>query len=194
MEEVIKALKQNNMPAQFVKDRNAARDLVMSMISKDDVIGAGGSMTLVECGIHDALSGYNFLDWFSSPDDKDNLLATTLTCDIFLTGCNAITKDGKLYNCDGRGNRIAALIYGPKKVVVVAGKNKIVKNIDEAKERMETIAAPKNAKRLNLNTPCVDKRCVDCNSPDRICCHTVITEQQRTKRINVIIVDEELGL
>lgn len=196
----VRSLVQNNMKAHFVKDRNEARKLVMSLIEKTDIVGAGGSLTLDQCGIRDELRkhGYHFLDWFTpgiAPDEKQTLLKRTLTCDVFLTSSNAITEDGKLYNVDGRGNRVAALIFGPKKVIVVAGKNKIVKNVQEACERLETIAAPLNAKQLNKKTGCVDTGyCVDCKTPQRICCHTVISEYQSSPRIQVIIVDEELGL
>jgi len=199
IKETIKALGKNNMKAFFAENKDAARKIVMTMIQKDDVVGAGGSMTLDECGIRDVLrQNHNFLDWFVEGidnDTKNEILAKTMTCTVFLTSSNAITLDGKLYNTDGRGNRLGALVYGPDKVIVVAGRNKIVKNLREAKERMETTAAPQNAKRLNKKTPCVKTGCCeDCDSPERICCHTVITERQYTPRISVIIVDEDLGL
>jgi hypothetical protein len=171
----------------------------MSMIKKTDVVGSGGSVTLDECGIRDALrkGGYRFLDWFKddlSAEQRRKILLDGMSSDVFLTGANAITEDGKLYNIDGRGNRVAGLIFGPKKVIVVAGMNKIVKDLFEAKERLETVAAPKNAARLHKETGCMDAGyCVDCCRPDRLCCHTVITERQQTDRIEVIIVDEELG-
>jgi len=199
MEQVKEALEKNNMPAYIVKDREEARILAMSMIEDDEVVGGGGSLTLDECGIRDELRKRGkFLDWWKpdiKKDEKDDILRKSLTCDVFLTGTNAVTREGKLYNIDGRGNRLAALIYGPKKVIVVAGKNKIVRNNIEAKERLETVAAPKNVRRLNKNTPCYDTgHCVDCRSNDRICSHTVISEWQQSDRIKVILVDEELGL
>jgi len=199
MEDVKKALDRNNMAAHIVNTREEARELVMSMIGKDDAVGVGGSMTLDECGITGSLKqGYNYLDWHYDGiknEDKEDILKKTLTCDVFLTSSNAITLDGKLYNIDGRGNRMAAFIYGPKKVIVVAGKNKIVKNLLEAKERLETITAPKNAKRLHKGTPCVEQgRCCDCRVSDRICCHTVITECPQAGRITVVLVNEELGI
>jgi len=197
MDAVKSALENNNMKAYVVDNRDEARKLVLSMIDKDDVVGSGGSVTLEECGIFNTLrKERNFLDWFTDTENKEELLNKTLTCDVLLMSSNAITQDGKLYNIDGRGNRLAAMIFGPKKVIIVAGKNKIVKNMAAAKERLETIAAPLNAKRLNKNTPCVKVgHCVDCDSPDRICRHTVITERQDdSQRINVIIVNEDLGL
>lgn len=198
MDEVIRALKANNMDAHLVQDTDSARELVMSMIKKDDVVGSGGSVTLDQCGIRDYLreNGFNFLDWFQgvAGDEKTEILRKTLTCDVFLTSSNAITENGELYNVDGRGNRVSALIYGPKKVIVVAGKNKIVKDIDAAIKRNREVAAPMNVKKLGKKTGC-DKTgyCVDCRTPERICRHYVITSMQKDDRISVIIVDKELG-
>lgn len=199
IEQTIRSLCKNNMPAELVKDRHAARQKALSMIGDDVVIGAGGSVTAEQCGIWGALRGrQGFFDWMRpgiSPEEKSELRRKSLLADVFVTGTNAITMDGKLYNCDFYGNRVAAMVFGPKKVIVVAGKNKIVKNIQEAKERMETVAAPLNSKRLGRHTPCVKAGyCTDCDSPERICCHTVIQERQMQKRIHVIIVDEELEL
>lgn len=205
MDEIIKktieALNNNNMRAQFVKSKDEARKLVMSMIKKEDVIGAGGSMTLDQCKIRAELrmKDYNFLDWFLpeiSMEEKKKILDKSLTCDTYLTSTNALTMDGKLYNVDGRGNRVAAMVFGPKKVIVVTGKNKIVKNMQEAKERMETIAAPLNAKKLNKNTGCSKTGyCVDCKSEERICRHYLITDRQaKDNRFHIIIVDDNLGL
>ena len=205
MDEIIKntieALNNNNMSAKLVETCDDARELVMSMINKDDIIGAGGSMTLDECKIRAELreKEYNFLDWFlpETPMEKKNeVMQRSLTCDVFLTSTNTLTMDGKLYNVDGRGNRVAAMVYGPKKVIVVTGKNKIVKNMQEAKERIETVAAPVNAKKLNRNTGCRKTGyCVDCSSKERICRHYLITDKQKEEnRINVIIVNEDLGL
>ena len=197
--DVMKALEANNMRAYLVSDRNKARELVMSMIKKSDVVGAGGSLTLDECGIRDELrKGYKFLDWFRKdiPDaEKTRLRKESLTCDVFLTSTNALTEDGKLYNVDGYGNRVAAMIFGPEKVIVVAGKNKIVKDLAAAIERLETVAGPGNAKRLHKKTGCAETGyCIDCHSKERICCHAVVQEWQQRERIHVIIVNEELGI
>jgi L-lactate utilization protein LutB len=198
IKDLIKALERNNMKAYFVKNRDSARKMVMSMIGKDEVVGAGGSITLDECGIRDELrkKSYKFLDWFETQSDfkRVSLLRKTLTCDVFLSSTNAITRDGKLVNVDGRGNRVSAMIFGPRRVIIVAGRNKITKNVDEAIHRINTVAAPKNCVRLKKKTPCAKTgKCVDCESPDRICSSMVILERQRGERIHVIIVDEELG-
>lgn len=149
----MKALERNNVKAYLAEDRNQARELVMSMIGKDEVVGAGGSVTLDECGIREELrDGYKFLDWFKEgieADEKKKLLRQTLTCDVFISGSNALTEDGKIVNIDGRGNRVSAMIFGPKRVILVAGKNKITKNLDKAIDRVRNVAAPKNCVRLS---------------------------------------------
>ncbi len=196
------ALEKNNFKGYPAEDAAGAKELVMSMIKKDDVVGAGGSMTLEQCGIKDELrkKGYNFLDWSGqglSQDEKTRLRKQSLTCDVFLSSTNAVTEDGMLYNVDGYGNRVAGITYGPDRVIIVAGRNKIVKNLEEARKRLRTVAGPLNARRLKKDTPCVKTgECMDCDSPDRICRHTVITDKQKPgeERISVIIVDEDLGL
>ncbi len=192
-------LEKGNIKCHFAKDRQEARNIVMSMINKGDVIGYGGSSTLDECGIRDELrkKGYNLLDWQkdgTTPEDKKKILEQTMTCDVFLSGSNAVTMDGKLYNVDGRGNRVSALTFGPKKVIVVAGKNKLVRNLLEARERVDTIAGPLNARRLDRKTGCIAAGfCVDCDSPERICRHYMVTDRQYPGRMSVIIVNENLG-
>ena len=115
--------------------------------------------------------------------------------DVYFAGTNAVTENGCLYNVDGNGNRVAAMIYGPKSVVVVVGVNKIVSDLDAAKERVRKIAAPANTVRLSCDTPCAKTgECMDCNSPSRICCNFVVMSNQRVKdRLKVIILDESLG-
>ena len=198
IDKTIQALEKNNIKSFFVKNKDQARELVLSIINKDDIVGTGGSLTLDQCGIRDELrKEYNFLDWFKqniSEDERQEILRKTLTCDTFLTGSNAVTEDGKLFNVDGRGNRVSAMTFGPKKVIIVVGKNKIVKNLEEARQRVRNIAAPLNTKRLGKKTPCVKTgKCMDCSSPDRICRQTLIQEQQKPGRMNLIIVDEDLG-
>jgi L-lactate utilization protein LutB len=196
---MIDALRLNNMKGYMVKDGKEAVEIVRQLIKPTDVIGLGGSITLTQAGIMDFLreGGYKVLDWTveKDPEKKARLYRETFNADVLLTGTNAITEDGKLYNIDGRGNRVAAMIFGPKKVIIVCGRNKIVKNLREAKERLETIAAPLNVKRLGKKTGCAEAGCcVDCHFPERICCTTVIHEQQWEKdRMHVIIIDKELG-
>ncbi|HOD93338.1 MAG TPA: lactate utilization protein [Clostridia bacterium] len=192
---VISNLNKNNMQAVYVEDRSQAIELVKEMLFKNASIVTGGSVTLSECGITQMLSdeGYNILD----RSDKSAMF----NADFLLSSTNALTEDGILYNVDGASNRVACLCYGPKKVIIIAGINKVVKNIEQAVLRVKHIAAPKNCVRLNRKTPCAHTgRCISddinigCASPDRICCNYVITAMQRDKgRITVIIVNEELG-
>lgn len=202
IKKTIEALKNNNINALYAETEEDAVERALELIDKDSTIGMGGSMTLKQIGLIDRLKqdGYGLIDWVyekRSAKEKTALLKQTLTADVFLTSTNALTMEGKLVNKDGRGNRLAALVYGPDRVIVIAGDNKIVKDTDEGLKRIENIAAPMNVKRLNKNTPCAKSgKCEDCDSEDRICRHTVITEKQAPgqSRINVIIVKGEYGL
>lgn len=159
----------------------------------------GGSMTLEEIGLIDALknSDYTVFDrtMAKSPEERDALFADVSHCDCYFMSSNAITLDGQLVNIDGMGNRVASLIHGPKNVIIVAGMNKVVSTLDAALDRVHNEAAPPNALRLGLNTPCAKfGRCVDCLDDNCICCQTVITRKSRISgRIKVILVGEELG-
>lgn len=143
--------------------------------------------------------GFRFIDRNIpglTPEQVFHLRRETLLCDVFLCSTNAITRDGKLVNIDGIGNRLAALTFGPRKVIVVAGVNKIAKDVEQALERVRDYAAPLHARRRAHKTPCVRTgACSDCRSPDRICCVTTIVEFQKEKdRMTVILVGEDLGL
>jgi L-lactate utilization protein LutB len=198
MNSMLEALKMNNIQPYFASDDKEAIAIMLKLVKKTDVIGLGGSMTLKEIDAIETLkrNGNKVLEWDGKDKEtKDRILHETFNCDVFLTGTNAITEDGKLYNIDGRGNRVAAMIYGPRKVIIVAGRNKIVKNVREAKERLETVAAPKNVKRLGKKTGCASTGyCIDCHTFDRICCTTAITEQQSDpERMHIIIIEKEHG-
>lgn len=197
----IDALNKNNFDAYFVDNKNKALELVDSFISKDDIVTYGGSMTLFETGIMDYLKNKNdikFLDRNkdgNTLDDIQKIYREAFTSDVYFTSSNAITEDGYLYNVDGNSNRISAMMFGPKNVIVVAGYNKIVKTKQDAIDRVRNYVAPKNAQRLNMNTPCVKTgKCMDCMSKDRICCNYAFFGKQRIeKRIKVIIIGEEYG-
>ena len=158
----------------------------------------GGSMTLEEVGLIEDLknSDYTVFDRATAktPEEKDNLYAEVSHCDYYFMSSNAITHDGELVNIDGNGNRVAALIYGPENVIVIAGMNKIVKDVEEGISRTRNVAAPPNCVRLNKNTPCsVNGVCGNCLA-DTICDQIVITRASRMpKRLKVILVGEELG-
>jgi L-lactate utilization protein LutB len=196
----IEALKKNNMNGYLAKDKEEIINIIENLIDKGDVVSCGGSMSLFETGIIEYLrSGkYEFLDRYKeglSGEDIGKIYRDSFFADAYFTSSNAITEEGELYNVDGNGNRVAAMLFGPKKVIVVVGVNKIVKDIDEAIKRNREIAAPANAKRLNRATPCAKVgHCMDCNSNERICNeYTIIKRQGNKDRIHVIFLNEELG-
>lgn len=197
MERCAEALRDNNMYCECVDSVEEALEVVESLMNEGDVVSVGGSMTLFETGIIELLrSGkYEFLDRYAEGADIQSIYEAAFTSDVYLMSSNAITEKGELYNVDGNGNRVAALTWGPKSVIVVAGYNKIVKDLDEAKTRVEEVAAPANAKRIGFDNPCTKTgHCMHCACPTRICATTVITSRQRMQnRIKVILVGEELG-
>lgn len=196
----IENLEKNNMKGYFVQNEGEALQKIQEIIKEGDTVSVGGSMTLFETGAIDLLRNgkYNFLDRYEeglSQDDIKEIYRKSFAADAYFTSSNAITEEGELYNVDGRGNRVAAMIYGPDKVVVVLGVNKIVRNLDEAVMRNREWAAPANARRLDKKTPCSEVGyCMDCSSKDRICSeYVVIKKQLQGDRIHVIIVNKELG-
>lgn len=200
LEKTMKALEKNNIKAYLVNTKEDLIEKIESIVKEGALVSCGGSITLMETGVIEHLRNgkYNFLDRYEPNLTKDGLkemYRKSFSADAFFTSTNAITENGELYNVDGNGNRVAAMLYGPDKVIVVTGTNKIVKNIEEAVNRNKYIAAPANTKRLGCNTPCrITGECSDCSSPDRICCeYTVIKRQRTTDRIHVIFLNETLG-
>ncbi len=209
IERTRKNLESNNMQTFYAETKEDAVSIVESLLEEGSTIAKGGSMTLKEAGITDLLmSGrYNFLDSTGlSGDEQRNCYLQAFFADTFLCSANAITENGELYNVDGTSNRVAAICYGPKSVIIVAGYNKIVSNLDEAIKRVKNIAAPCNAKRLEYKTYCYEKGlCMSCTSDNnemtagcksdqRICCNYLVSAQQRIKnRIKVIIINDSLG-
>lgn len=196
----IENLEKNNMEGYYVEDIETLISTIENMLKNGDTVSVGGSMTLFETGIIDFLrcGRYNFLDRYKEglkPDDMKNIYRQSFSADAYITSSNAITENGELYNVDGNGNRVAAMLYGPDSVIVIAGVNKIVRDIDEAIERTREIASPANCKRLNKNTPCTKTGyCMDCSSNERICNEYVLIKRQGKKgRIKVILVGKELG-
>ena len=163
-------------------------------------ISCGSSMTLFETGVMEHLKSgrYDFIDRYKegmTKDELEQICRQAFFCDTFFLSSNAITEDGKLYNVDGKGSRVAPLLYGPDKVIIIAGTNKIVPTLEDAIKRNKHICGPTNAKRLNRNTPCITSGyCMNCNSKERICNeYTVIRNQIDKDRIHVIFIDEYLG-
>ncbi len=208
---VIANLKKNKMDAYYCDTKEDACKLVKTLIQKGNVISSGGSVTLKQTGVYDIITSddYNYLDR-STPgitrEEVEEVYRKTFSADVFFTSTNAVTENGELYNVDGNSNRVAAILYGPKSVVVICGYNKIVKDIDEAVKRVKTKAAPPNTVRLNIDTYCSKngecvsmqhenaELCSGCHSDGRICCNYVVCAQQRhVGRIKVIIIGEEYG-
>ncbi|MCT4620666.1 MAG: lactate utilization protein [Marinisporobacter sp.] len=200
VQRTIESLEKNNMEGYYVKNEAELLQKIKELIDERATVTVGGSMSLFETGVIDFLrkEDYNFLDRYEkglSKEDIKEIYRKSFSADAYFTSTNAITENGELYNVDGTGNRVAAMIYGPDTVIVVAGINKIVKNVDEAIERNRRMAAPANAKRLNKKTPCANLGyCTDCNSPERICNDYVLIRRQGIKgRIKVILVGKSLG-
>lgn len=200
VERTMDNLVKNNMMAVYVENKDQVVDKVAGLIKEGELVAVGGSMTLFETGIieHLRIGRYNFLDRYMeglSRTQVEEIYRKSFFTDTYLTSTNAITENGELYNVDGNGNRVAAMIYGPKSVIVVAGINKIVKDVDEAVERVQRVAAPANSIRLNKNTPCTKTGyCANCKTDDRICCtYTVFGQQREKNRIKVILVGESIG-
>ena len=222
-QKAVRALKRRNLTAFYAPHRQEALAKVMELIPKGATVVCGDSVTLHEVGVFEALTGsgdYNFLNPFAR-DAEGNLLVKgqerldmerkAFTADVFLCGINALTLDGRIVNVDGAGNRVAPTIFGPKRVIMVTGANKVVKNLEEAMRRVHEVAAPINARRHYMKhhmedmarLPCYQSGlCVDCLTPERICCFTVTIEGQRAPnsvpdylpRIHVVVVGEKLGI
>ena len=197
---VIKALEENNMNGYLVNSKEELISKIEELTNSGDIVACGGSMSLFEAGVIDHLrSGrYEFLDRHKEglkPEDIKKIYRDAFSSDVYFTSTNAITEEGEIYNVDGNGNRVAAMLYGPDKVIIVAGYNKIVENLSEAIQRNRRIAAPANAKRLNKKTPCAKVgNFMDCKSSEKICReYTLIRSQSNSNRIHVIFLNEELG-
>ncbi|MBP3873016.1 MAG: lactate utilization protein [Lachnospiraceae bacterium] len=193
---VIKGLQSRNMSGYFAEDRENALNTALSLIPEGSSVTMGGAMSAREIGLVDALKegNYNFIDRDNIEDKRAAMLAA-YDADFFLTSANAITDDGILVNIDGNANRVSAIAQGPRKVIVIAGLNKVCDDLDGAMKRARNVAAPINAQRFGLSTPCSKTgKCFDCKSPDTICCQFLITRYSRHKdRIHVILVNDNLG-
>ncbi|MEG6551510.1 lactate utilization protein [Desulfocurvibacter africanus] len=198
------ALEGNGFIAHIAEDGDAACRLMEDLIlpaAAPASMSWGGSTTVVSLGLYNRLKDrqdVQIIDTFDKTASREEILERrrhALLVDLFITGSNAVTEDGSLVNLDMIGNRVAALAYGPRQVVVLVGRNKIVSGLSQAMERIKTIAAPANTMRLDKKTPCaVTGRCQDCKSQDRICHVWTITEKSFPKgRITVVLINQELG-
>ena len=206
IEETLENFRENNFDAKFAENSNAVKEMILSSILKDKIVGVTDSATLRQIGIVEELEerGIKVLNPFSrelTTDPaktvvRDNISRQIFSCDVLVAGTNAVTRDGKLINIDAVGNRVASMIFGPKKVFIISGKNKIVKDVDEALYRIKNLIAPFHARTKKFATPCAQiGKCSDCSAARRICNVTTILEKRpwRTE-MTIILVDEDLGL
>lgn len=198
-EQVVKALKSRNMEAYFVDTKEDALKKALELIPEGSSVGWGGSASIEEIGLKAAVKNGNYTvidrEQSSSKEEAEKLMRDIFFCDYFLASSNAVSEDGVLVNIDGNSNRVAALCYGPKHVVLVVGMNKVVKSVEDAMSRARNTAAPLNAQRFDIDTPCKKTGCCyDCKKPDTVCCQILITRYSRhNERIKVILVKEDLG-
>ena len=195
-QKVIKGLQSRTMSGYYAANREEALRIALSLIPEGSTATMGGGMSVHEIGLVKALKegSYNFIDR-NDYEDKRKAMLLAYDADVFLASCNAITEDGVLVNIDGNANRVSAIAHGPKKVVMIVGMNKVCSDVDGAMKRARNVAAPINAQRFGLSTPCAKTgACMNCKSPDTICCQFLITRFSRhAGRIHVILVNDTLG-
>ena len=193
---IIGGLESRNMAGYWAADRKAALDTALGLIPEGASVAMGGCMSAKEIGLVDALKGgnYRFIDRDQYEDKRAAMLAA-YDADVFLSSANAITEEGVIVNIDGNSNRVSAIAQGPKKVVFIVGMNKVCADFDSALKRARNVAAPINAQRFGLDTPCSKTgACMDCKSPDSICCQFLVTRFSRHPgRIHVVLVNDSLG-
>lgn len=195
-QKVIKGLESRNMSGYWAENKEEALKIALGLIPEGASVSMGGAMSTLEIGLPQAVKAgnYNFIDRDAIEDKRAAMLAA-YDADVFLSGTNAITEDGVMVNIDGNANRVSAIAQGPKKLIIIAGMNKVCSDVDGAMKRARNVAAPINAQRFGLNTPCSKTgSCMNCKSPDTICCQFLITRYSRHKgRIHVILVNDNLG-
>lgn len=199
IEKTAEALRANGFQVHVAWDRESAKETVLKLVPEGSTVGVGGSVTVRELGLVEELErrGFRvFHHWVDAPPEKVwELMRKELTSDVFITSSNAVTMDGKLVNIDNAGNRVAAMVFGPRRVIIVVGRNKIVKDVEEGLRRARNVAAVMNSKRLGRDNPCVKVGyCVDCRSPTRSCNVVMIVERRPSRTdVHVVLVDEDLG-
>lgn len=194
-ETVIKGLESRNMTGYYAENQELALAKALELIGKGSTVTMGGCTSAREIGLVDALTkgDYNFIDRDKMEDKRAAMLAA-YDADVFISSANALTEDGIMVNIDGNSNRVSAIAQGPRKVVFIVGMNKICKDVDHAMKRARNVAAPINAARFGKSPCCKTGTCVDCKSPDTICCQFLITRYSKHPgRIHVILVNDELG-
>lgn len=198
-QKVIKGLESRNMSGYYAANKEEALKKALELIPEGGSVTMGGAMSAHEIGLVEAVKSgnYNFIDrdTAKTPEEKRAAMLAGYDADIFLSSANAMTDDGILVNIDGNSNRVSMIAQGPKKVIFIVGMNKVCDDIDGAMKRARNVAAPINAQRFGLSTPCSKTgSCMNCKSPDTICCQFLITRFSRHKdRIHVILVNDNLG-
>lgn len=199
---VVEKFRSRGFEACYVRTKEEALAQALQWIPENALVGWGGSLSVEEIGLLDAVRGRNPVidrEKATTEEEKVECMRQALLSDVFLTGSNAVSEDGQLINIDGNGNRVAALTFGPKSVIVVAGMNKVVRSVEAGLERIRTVAAPVNKMRFlseDSQTACSRVGvCRECNAPDCICNHIVITRRCRQQgRVKVLLVGEDLGI
>ncbi len=195
-QKVIEGLESRNMHGYYAPDRESALRQALALIPENSSVTMGGAMSVHEIGLVKALKegNYRFLDRDAAEDKRAAMLAA-YDADVFLSSSNAITQDGIMVNVDGNANRVSAIAQGPRKVLFILGMNKVCPDLDSAMKRARNVASPINAQRFGLSTPCTKTgACMDCKSPDTICCQILITRFSRHRdRIHVILVNDSMG-
>lgn len=197
---VVEALNKKYFEAYYCNTKEEAAAKVLSLIPQNHSISWGGCLTMDELGLKKSFAekGYTVIDRDTAKDmaEREKLMHDALNCGTFIMSSNAITEDGQLFNIDGKGNRVAALIYGPESVIVIAGMNKVVKTMEDAVSRVRNYVAPYNAQRFDVETPCkITGECANCNSQSGICAQMVTTRFCKPQgRIKVVLVGEDLGM
>ena len=198
-EKVIKALESRNIEAFYAESKEDALKKALELIPEESKVAWGGSMSIAEIGLKQAICEGNYheinRDLAKNPEEKRAMEIATYDADYFLTSANAISEDGVIVNIDGNSNRVSAIAYGPRHVLMIIGMNKVVKDAENALSRARNEAAPINAQRFNIDTPCKKTgACFDCMSPSSICCQFLITRRSmHAGRMKVILVNEDLG-
>lgn len=198
-QQMVGALKARNMEAYYVGSKEEACKKALDLIPEGSSISWGGSMSAQEIGLKDAVCQGNYViynrDTAKSPEEKRKIELAAYDCDFFLCSANAITQDGVIINIDGHANRVSAIAQGPRNILMIVGMNKVAKDVEAAVSRARNEAAPINAQRFHLNTPCCKTgACFDCKSPETICCQILITRFSKDAgRIKVILVNDSLG-
>lgn len=198
VQKTIKNLEKNGFPVQYFEKREEAVKKILEEIPMRYSIGMGGSVTLDEIGLYTALlerGSSVYWHHLCKLEEKAEMIKKAGSADVYISGINALTEDGKIVNIDGSGNRVANIFWGHKKIILVCGINKVTENHEKAIDRIKNVTCPKNTERLNKNTPCrYTGKCQDCDSPDRICRIEVVLERQPLNgKVEVYIINEELG-